>query len=358
MNRKSRDKKNSHLGQLLAPSILVVRLSSLGDVLLTTPVLRALRQKWPGARISFLTKEEFAPLLHNNPHLDEVITTSGGGTFEQSRDLVRKLRYRKWDLLVDLHRSLRSFLFRRLVPAARTVVYSKYRLKRTLLIYTRLDLYPASVPLVPERYVKPLEPFGVKLDEGPCELFLDESDREPALKKISARWPSSPPLLAVAPGSAWPIKRWPVESFAESARELALRFGFKVILLGSKKDAEICARLAQILGQKLCLDLAGKLPIRGSAAAVAEARLLLTNDTGLMHIATAVGTPVVAVFGPTTRHFGYFPYRAESRVVETRLYCRPCTHNGRVRCPLGHFRCMKDIKAERVVEAAVELLNF
>jgi len=330
----------------------------MGDILLTTPVLRAIRQKWPEGRICFLTKERFAPVLQGNPHVDELLTLKEGSGLAELYSLGRSLARGRWHILADFHSSLRSHLIRKLVPADFTVTYTKSRLKRSLLIYARLDLYGPDSLSVPERYAACLAPFGVRLDEGPCELILDDSDRHPAEKLIAARWPDSPELLAVAPGAAWPTKRWPAEFFAEAAAGLAERHGLKVILLGSEKDLDVCEQVVEYLGQKNCLNLAGKLSLRGSAAAVEASKILLSNDTGLMHIATAVGTPVVAVFGCTTSHLGYFPYQAaKAKVVETKLYCRPCTHNGRRRCPLGHFRCMRDIKVERVVNAAEELMR-
>ncbi|MEA1997292.1 MAG: glycosyltransferase family 9 protein, partial [Gemmatimonadota bacterium] len=149
------------------------------------------------------------------------------------------------------------------------------------------------------------------------------------------------------------------ERFATAAGVLAGRLGLKVLVLGSARDNEECGAVARMLGEKSCLNLAGKLDIRASAAAVERSCCLITNDTGLMHIATATGTPVAAVFGPTTRHLGYFPYRADKKsvVIEEKLYCRPCTHNGRKRCPLRHFRCMLDIEPERVSEAVIGLLG-
>jgi lipopolysaccharide heptosyltransferase II len=328
----------------------------MGDVLLTTPCLRAIRRRWPGARISFVVKEQFAGLLAGNPHLDELIAFPAGGGLAGLLALARTLRPRRWDLLLDLHNSLRTRLLRRLVPAARKIVYSKQIVRRSLLIYLRADLYGRHALSVPERYAAPLAPLGVSLDGLPCELYPDGPARGLFLEKISARWPSGADFLAVAPGSAWPVKCWLPERFAAAARALAEKHGLKVLLLGGRAERDICTLVEKLIGADLCLNLAGDLPLMASAAAVAASRLLLSNDTGLMHVATAVGTPVAAVFGPTTHHLGYFPYRAPSRVVETALRCRPCTHNGRRRCPLGHFRCMRRVKVEQVVRAAEELM--
>ena len=341
------------------PSILVVRFSSIGDIVLTTPVLRALRKRWPAARVSFLTREKFAPLLKGNPYLDEILTLEEGAGIRELYALCAQLAGRKWSLLIDLHSSLRSRLVRRRVPADCTVRIAKQRWKRSLLIYSRLDLFGPEPLSMPQRYAAGLAPFGVRLDEKPAEIFPDESDSRKVEECLAAAGPEflQSPLLAVAPGSAWPVKRWPAERFAAAAGELVRRNDMRVILLGASQDAAVCRTVAELLGKKLCLDLAGKLDLLASAAAVARSKLLLTNDTGLMHIATAVGTPVVAVFGPTTRQLGYFPYKANAQVVETALWCRPCTHNGRKRCPLGHFRCMRDIGVERVVQAGEGVLG-
>ncbi|MBN2288140.1 MAG: glycosyltransferase family 9 protein [Candidatus Glassbacteria bacterium] len=341
------------------PSILLVRFSSIGDVLLTTPVIRAVRRRWPGSRVSFLVKDTFAPLLEGNPYLDEIIPFSSGGGVRELMSLSDSLKRKRLFLLADLHDSLRSRLLRTLVPAVETVVYSKQLWKRSLLIYGRLDLFGERILSVPERYAKPLAGLGVELDSAPCELYPGERERDLALEKIRGCWPAGNRLLAVAPGSAWPTKRWPPASFAAAAAGLAQSYGLKVLLLGSGDDSGACRAVEDALDRRVeRLNLAGALPLAASAAAVAQSSLLLTNDTGLMHVATAVGTPVVAVFGCTTRHLGYFPYRSEAaRVVEAELWCRPCTHNGRRRCPLGHFRCMKSIGPERVAEAGAELLE-
>ncbi len=338
-------------------TILVLRFSSIGDIILTTPVLRAMRARWPEARITFVTRARFAGLLKGNPAVDEIeILAEPGGYAEQDR-LAARLERRRWDLLSDLHNSLRSRILRRRVPAGVVTVYRKPLFRRSLLIYGRVDLYGPNPASVPERYAEALSGLGVRLDGGPCELHPSGEDFEFFSGKLPPRWRDERPFLALAPGAAWPVKRWPPERFAEAAAALCAAHGLRALVLGGEQEREICGRVCRALGPELSLNLAGELPILASAAALSRARLLIANDTGLMHAATAVGAPVAAIFGPTTRHFGYFPYRAASRVAETPLYCRPCTHNGRARCPLGHFRCMRDIKPRQVIAAAEELLS-
>ncbi|MCE5271802.1 glycosyltransferase family 9 protein [bacterium] len=337
-------------------SVLVLRFSSMGDIILTTPVLRAMRAHWPGARIVYVTKACFAPLLKGNRTVDEIFILEEPGRREELERLAESLSVRHWDILADLHHSLRSRILRKKIPARSKVFLSKPYLNRSLLVYARLDLYGPEPAPMPWQYAAALAGLGLELDNGPCELHPDEEDLYLFRSALPPGWMEAGPFLALAPGAAWPTKRWPAERFAAAAAALCDRHGFSAVLLGGGPEAQDCELVRASLGPERCVNLAGRLPLMASAAALSRARLLISNDTGLMHMATAVGTPVAAVFGPTTRHFGYFPYRATSRVVEIPLWCRPCTHNGRQRCPLGHFRCMRDIQPERVIVAAEELL--
>lgn len=336
------------------PLILVLRFSSIGDVLLTTPVLRAIKVRWPDAHLAFLTKDRFAAMVEGNPYVDEIMGVSDVADMPEMRTVVRKLIARRWDLVVDLHGSIRSRLVCRSVKASHTMRYSNLRFRRTMLIYGRLDLYGPEPSSIPERYAACLKKFGVELDQAPCELHLSDNNREEADKLISVKWGNGIKYITLAPGAAWPIKRWPADRFAEAAHMINQQTGWRIVLLGGQGDAEVCSAVAKDLPEDVCLDLSGRLSLRGSAAAVERAEHLLTNDTGLMHMATALGTPLTAVFGPTVRQLGYFPYRAaNSRVMEASVWCRPCTHNGRQKCPLGHFKCMHDVGVEQVAE-----LNF
>lgn len=334
-----------------SPAILVVRFSSIGDVLLTTPVLRAIKARWPKSHLAFLTRDRFAPVIDGNPHVDQLITLGGSADSAAIRELCANELARPWDLLADLHGSIRSRLVWRNVAASHKVRYSNLRLNRWLLIWCRVDFYGPEPPSVPEKYAVPLAQFGVKLDDQPCHIYLRDSDRAEAARLILDKWPEPTHYLAVAPGAAWPNKRWPAENFAEAAKRICAREKLNVVLLGGPGDEQACGQVAAGLGSLQYLNLCDKLSLRGSAAAIEHADHVLTNDTGLMHMATAVGTPLTAVFGPTVKQFGYFPYKAtNARVLETDIWCRPCTHNGRKRCPLGHFKCMKGVGVEGVVK--------
>ena len=160
--------------------------------------------------------------------------------------------------------------------------------------------------------------------------------------------------MAFAPGAAHATKRWPAERWVELGRRLNSR-GFDLALVGGSGDADLAAGIAS--GLDRAASAAGRLSLQGTAALLASCRGLVSGDTGVMHMAAAVGTPVVAIFGPTVRAFGFFPYAQASAVVERELACRPCTAWGTERCPLGHHHCMVQIPADEVESALTGLIQ-
>ena len=336
-----------------APDILAVRFSAIGDILLTTPLLRALRGVNPGARITVLTKSQFAPLVSHNPYVNEVIGIESGEGIGAVAGRIRGIRYSH---MLDLHGSLRSRLLRRLVPGPWST-FRKRRLARAALIVTKRDLYGDAPPMA-ERYFEAAEPLGVGPDGGPPDFFLSETADTRAgrlLAQLSlAR--DSRPLVAMAPGAAHATKRWPVEAWTALARRVAAT-GADVALLGGPGDVATAQWVAEHAGVSVA-SLAGVLGLQETGAVIRRAEVLVAGDTGLMHMATGVGTPVVALFGPTVRQFGFFPYNAEhSAVVELELACRPCSAQGGRACPLGHHRCLRAIAPERVFERLCEALT-
>ena len=333
------------------PHILVVRFSAIGDILLITPLLRALRARYPAGWITALTKEQYVPLLSHNPNVNEVI---GIGVGESVRQVAERLRRARYTHRLDLHGSLRSLALRRLVPG-RWTTYSKRRLARALLIITKRDFYHAEVP-VAERYFEAALSLDVQPDGTSPDLFLAPEARDDAsswLTRVGAGEPGS--LMAIAPGAAHATKRWPVEHWIELTRRITST-GASVVVLGGAEDATIAKAVVAGAGPRV-FTAAGELGLQQTGALLQRASALISGDTGVMHMATAVGTPVVALFGPTVRQFGFFPYRARrATVVERDLGCRPCTAQGSSRCPLGHHRCMREIVPAAVSASLAELL--
>ncbi len=328
----------------LSPNILAVRFSSIGDILLTTPLLRALRHTHPGARITVLTKREFVPLLSHNPNVHRVIGLAPGGSLLR---LAAELRGDGYTNLLDLHDNPRSRALRLLLPGCwRT--YPKHRLARALLIHGKRNRYRDRRP-VPERYFSAARDLEVGPDGLPPDFFVGaEASEQVTAWLTSVGLESEPNIVAMAPGAAHATKRWPLEHWRVLV-DTAVSDGLAVVIVGGPNDAALGAALSEARGKRVA-NAAGVFGLQATGALLKRARTLVSGDTGVMHMATGVGTPVVALFGPTVEAFGFFPYSSQAGVLELPLPCRPCTSQGGPRCPLGHHRCLVDIEPGMVHE--------
>lgn len=335
-------------------------MSSIGDIVLSSLLVRAMRKRFPQSRIDFLVKEEYADLVRNNPHLSGVIEFPKGGTFADLKRLRIEIQSGEYDLIIDIHDSVRS---RYLCFGAKNVVrINKRKFARFLLIHFKWDVYKHSggAPSVAERYLETVERFGVENDGKGLELFPDAKDVQRADEILRAAGISkNAGITGLCPSAKHGNKMWMKEGFAAAGGELSGGSG-TVLLFGSESEAARCEEIRQsILKDKHdtpVINLAGKVSLLETAALMDHCSIIVTNDSGLMHIACARKRPVVAIFGPTTRELGFFPYGIHSTVVEnTGLPCRPCTHIGLPDCPKGHFKCMRDILPSQVVGAAQTL---
>jgi lipopolysaccharide heptosyltransferase II len=331
------------------PNILLVRFSAMGDTLLMTPLIRALRLRHPEARITVVTREVYAPLFRNNPRVSEVIGWSPGGAL---RELGRQLRAARFTHRLDLHGSLRSLALRWQV-GGRWTSYPKHRTARTVLIRSKRDVYRDRRP-VAERYFDAARTLDVTPDAGSLELFLPRGTLEAAEQFLGERGVGTRrQLLALAPGASHFTKRWPTHHWVALARRL-VDSGNDVLVVGGAAEREAADEIAAA-GGSAAVSSAGEFDPTGTAALLKRARALVSGDTGAMHLATAVGTPVVALFGPTVEAFGFFPYHAKATVLQRPLECRPCSAQGGAACPLKHHRCLQDLMPEEVLEALRKL---
>ena len=329
----------------MPPDILLVRFSAIGDILLLTPLLRALRRRHPDARITVVTRAAFAPLLAHNPRVTEVI---GWDESQSLAALGRQLKGRGFSHQMDLHNSLRSLALRRYV-GGRWSSYPKHRVARALLIRTKRNIYRDGRP-VPERYFDAAQGLDLAPDEGSLEMFLPRPTLRAAEEFLSGHGIGTVrQLIAVAPGAAHFTKRWPVHHWTALVRRL-VENGNDIVVVGGPEDREVAATVSEAGGDR-AVSAAGGFDLPGSAAVLKRARALVSGDTGVMHMATAVGTPVLALFGPTVEPFGFFPYHAKATVLQRDLYCRPCSAYGGPKCPEVHHRCMQDLTPEDVLEA-------
>ena len=342
---------------------LIVRLSSVGDIVLSSLLIRALHSRFPQCQIEFVVKEQYADLVRYNPHVSRTIVFPSHGSLADLCRLRSRIRQSGYDLLIDIHDSLRS---RMLCLGARHVVrIRKRKLARFVLVTWKWDLYAhfGGAPGVAERYCEPLGPYGVADDGAGLDIFIpgDIQARAPHILQRHGIAPGTD-VLGICPSARHATKMWLPERFAAAAATLGTSHHLPVALFGSAGERERCAAIAaaiRILAPDLSVAvLAGELSLLETAAVMDSCALVITNDSGLMHIAAARKRKVLALFGSTVRQFGFFPFGTESRVVERPdLACRPCTSIGRSRCPRGHFRCMNDISVHQLLHAAGELLS-
>ncbi|MBK6910840.1 MAG: glycosyltransferase family 9 protein [bacterium] len=317
-----------------AGAILVIRLSSLGDVLLCAPALRALRRRFPDSQIDFLVASGFADAARLLPEINNLITLDRN---EGWRGLLRlrRLLSRQYELIVDLQNSPRSAFLRLACMPLMWTKSNRFRIKRWFLIRFKWNFYGATVP-VPIRYIRALDSLGVVDDELGLELLHTHGPRDEQ-------------MIVLCPGAKHFTKRWPVENWQELVSRLESS-GWKITVCGSADEADACRSIAGnhpvVVGTALS-DVGGLL---------ARARAVVCHDSGLMHLATGVGTPVVALFGPTVEQFGFFPFRADALVVQQPLACRPCSAFGGNVCPKRHHDCMRQTTPDQVMSTLSQLL--
>lgn len=324
--------------------ILLVRFSSMGDVILTTPVLRAIRARHPAARITVVVREDFADLLAHNPRVDRLVRWPHRAPLQT---LAATLRTTAWTHRIDLQGSLRSRRLRRLV-GGRWATYPKHRIRRTLLIASRRRLGGSLGPVV-ERYAQAAAALDITLDDRPAELFTSVEAEQAAERFLAERGLGRVRrLVALVPGAAHFTKRWPEGHWSALIGELVA--ANDVVILGGPAERALGERLAA-QGGAAAASAAGQGGLLFSAALLRRAAVVASGDTGLLHVATAVGTPVIGLYGPGVEEFGFFPWRAAARVLQQDLACRPCSAHGSARCPLGHLDCLRLTTPDQVLAA-------
>ena len=330
-------------------SVLVLRFSAVGDVVLTAPALEALRLAWPRTRILYAVKERLGHLVRHNPNVDEVIELREG---EGPVSFARRLRALRPGAVLDLHNKIRSKLLRLQLPGVRTVVWHKRDFRDTLPVKLALRPYRASMRFA-ERYHAAVEELvGRALPLGKLRYFLGREDLEIAdgLLRSHGLDPLRP-LLGLSPGANWETKGWPAERFAGIARR-ALGAGLQVAVQGSAREGRLGRLIAQLAPG--AVDLSGTLDLRGLGGFISRCKALVANDSGPMHMARALGVPTLALFGSTDP--AMFDFAGHS-VLFAGVPCSPCSFFGRSRCPRGHFRCMLELSEERVWTELSPLLH-
>mgnify|MGYP001170120031 FL=1 len=321
--------------------VLIIRLSSLGDILLTTPFIRSLKNQYPKIEIDFILREEYSDLLKLNPHLSKVYHYNR--TEKDNFSILAEIKKTNYDLIIDLQNNLRSKkVFSDNNP--QILRFSKNSWKKFLLVNFKINKLQDE-PQIPDRYANTIPNF--RLDDKGLELFTDKITDTRLINKNN--------LIGLCPGARHYTKRWLKEYFIELGNKLT-KAGYTIVLLGGKIDKELCAEIAKEIPGSI--DESNSDDILQIAADMKMCNAVVCNDSGLMHTASAVGTKVIAIFGSTVKEFGFTPYNCRNLILENNsLTCRPCSHIGRSSCPKKHFDCMKLIKPDFVFEKVISLIS-
>jgi len=331
----------------MSTRILLVRFSSLGDCILLCPLAAALKAH--GAEeVTVVTKVAYAELFACADGVDRVAALAPGAGLGGLARLAREWRGRGYRVL-DAHNTWRSRALSAWLGGADARLDKHYAARLGLIVFKR----PAALPTMLDRYAALARAGGVEADLVPGGLTLPEAAKATAARLVPG---DDPPAIAVAPGARWPSKRWPAARFRALAERLVREEGFRVVLIGDAADRAAAAGIAEALGER-CVDATGRAGIMESAALIARCRGFVGNDSGLMHLAEAVGVPVTALFGPTVSEFGYYPSLERSKTVERALPCRPCSRNGAPPCPRGTRECIERIDTDTVYGAVTDMLG-
>ena len=331
------------------PKILVIRFSSIGDIVLTTPVLRCLSRQVLGAEIHFLTKKAYAGLLEANPYIHRIHAMQ-----TRVSEVIPALQQEQFDYIIDLHNNLSSMLVKRALKAP-AAAFNKLNLQKWLMVRLKINKLPEMH--IVDRYMAAAAHFGIVNDGEGLDHFIPTSTPDPSAILPPA---FANGYIAFVIGAQHATKQLPVAQFRKLI-ELVIQNPASstkhIVLIGGPEDAPMGKAIAE--GFENVWDVCGKCSIQQSAMLLEKAEQVVTHDTGMMHIAAALDKKVISVWGNTIPEFGMYPYygkrlslqeqRSLQLIAENRdLSCRPCSKIGYKQCPKGHFKCMNDLSMQQI----------
>jgi heptosyltransferase-2 len=325
---------------------LIIRFSSIGDIVLTTPVIRCLKTQVVTAEVHVVTKKNFAPIFTANPYVDKM--------HYLENDLcktISELQNEDFDYVIDLHHNVRTLKVKRALRK-KAFSFNKLNIEKWIYVNTKMNVMP-KVHIV-DRYMKTVEHFGVKNDGAGLDYFIPEHEH---VKEEDIPTSHLAGYIGLVVGGAHGTKKYPLEKL----KRLCTEIHHPIIILGGKEDQLVGDELSKIDPYKI-YSACGKFSLNESADLVRRSKLVITNDTGLMHVAAAFKKPVISLWGNTVPEFGMYPYygnaTVSNEIFETRkLWCRPCSKIGFKKCPLGHFKCMNLIDPAKVMETAEGIIR-
>jgi len=340
-------------------NVLVVQSSFLGDTVLTLPLLSEIKRHFPAGKLTLLCAPVAAELLGAHALTDEIMIDDKRGRDAGILGLWRKakiLEQKNFTLAISPHKSLRSALLLFLARIPRRIGFRQS--KGAFLFHALAERNPLQHEV--ERNLSILQPLGI--DTRTCrrdiELPVAEAGREHARHLLEAMGVDlNKTVIGINAGSVWPTKRWAPELFAQLVTKLKQEIDCDIVLFGAPEDHATVATIQALCGTEVA-SLCGKTVLGDLPAAVSECDLFISNDSGPMHIAVACGVPVVAIFCATTPSLGFYPYTSKAVIVQKDLPCRPCSSHGGRRCPLGTEDCIKLIRPDHVLQAAMQMLRI
>jgi heptosyltransferase-2 len=304
---------------------LILRFSSIGDIVLTTPVMRCIKTQYPNAEVHFATKESFKVLVENNPYIDRYHLLG-----KSLNELIENLQTEKFDFIIDLHNNLRTSIIKLRLFSVKSFSFDKLNFKKWLLVNLKINQIP-NLHIV-DRYLETVKSLGVKNDSKGLDYFIPEKDK----LQINETY------VAYAIGGQHFTKKLPTNRIIEVCQKI----DGKIMLLGGKEDIPAAEEIEKALGNKI-INACGKYNLNQSASLVQHAEYIITHDTGLMHIASALKKKVISIWGNTVPEFGMYPYLTEFSIIENKeISCRPCSKIGYDKCPKGHFNCMNELNLD------------
>ena len=319
--------------------ILVIRFSSIGDIVLTSPIVRCLKNQIKDCEVHFLTKKAFVSIVENNPNIDQIHSIE-----KDINEVIPQLFKEDFNFVVDLHNNIRTYLVKKKLKKP-SFTFSKLNIQKWILVNFKKNFLP-DIHIV-DRYFKTVEPFGVKNDHLGLDFFINDKDK---IKKSQLPETHRNGFVGFVIGGKHSTKMLPDEKIISICKKI----NNPIILLGGPEDFEKGESIKKNFGDKV-YNACGKYCINQSASLISQAKKVITNDTGLMHIATAFKKKIISVWGNTVPAFGMYPYLPEtlkgnSLIVEVEnLPCRPCSKIGFKKCPKKHFNCMNLIDEEKIV---------
>jgi len=334
-------------------TILVLRFSSIGDIVLATSPLSTLRNKFPEARIDFMTLANFAPLLENHPHIDRLIKIDKTLPISSLKEIGNSAND-DYDMVVDLHNSLRSKLIRKRLSSTPTLVYKKPRWKRFKLIQLHVNDFGVDFNQR-KLYHECLTPIINGSTDYPGSLLTVTDNEKKHTKEFLKQFGVNNKYLVIIPGAAWETKCWSVFGYRSVIDDVLEKSSMSVVILGAENDS-ICDKIYN--KNNRVINLKGKTDLRQSMGIISNAQIALGSDTGLTHAAEAMGIPTAAILGPTSREMGGGTFLQNSITIENNdLWCRPCSQNGKQLCFRKEQYCMTSISPGLVNKRIQELVE-